>query len=98
MKNEIIKYLETAYPQGLVVEMLDEEIINWVDDVWEEDGYDSEYDWYIDHMNGEAEDVIRDIIINSIFKEFNLDYQTYFNKTGEEVYETINEIYCDLDK
>jgi hypothetical protein len=29
----------------------------WVEDGWEDD-YESEYDWYIDHSNEEAQDVV----------------------------------------
>jgi hypothetical protein len=31
--------------------------MEWVEDGWEDD-YESEYDWYIDHSNEEAQDVV----------------------------------------
>lgn len=57
------KILE-QFPPNKVIEMHDEELLNWVDSSWEEDGYDSEYDWYIDHNNGEAQDVVYDLIVD----------------------------------
>lgn len=51
-------------------EMFDEEVLDWVDSDWE-DEYDSEYDWYIDHNNGEAQDSVITQIINWYQKEFN---------------------------
>ena len=64
-KKEIIKYIDNNYNEDFIDDMIDDEIINWVDDNWK-DEYDSEYDWYIDHNNGEAEDVVRNDIINAI--------------------------------
>ena len=55
--EELLNYLNQNFDEQKVAEMLDEEIINWVDADWEED-YESEYDWYIDHNNNEAEDEI----------------------------------------
>lgn len=53
-----------------VVGMFEEEILEWVDSDWEDD-YDSEYDWYVDHNNGEAQDSVINQIINWYKKEFN---------------------------
>ena len=64
-KQEIIK---TCYDHVIknfdLPEMFDEEILEWVDDDWEEE-YESEYDHYMDFGHGEAEDVIRETIVNS---------------------------------
>ena len=62
--EELLSYLKQNFDEQKVTEMLDEEIINWVDADWEED-YESEYDWYVDHNNNEAEDEI----VNQIMKE-----------------------------
>ena len=53
-----------------VAEKYDNEMLEWIDEDWEED-YDSEYDWYIDHNNGEAQDVVVSEIINWYKSEFN---------------------------
>lgn len=58
-----------------VVEMFDEEILEWVDSDWEDD-YESEYDWYVDHNNGEAQDSVINQIINWYKKEFDKNLNT----------------------
>lgn len=58
MIEGILDTVRAEYSSERVAEMLDEEILNWVDSEWEAEGYDSEYDWYSDYGNGEAEDVI----------------------------------------
>jgi len=62
--------IKEKYSEQEVAEMVDEEILNWVDPNWEED-YESEYDWYIDHNNDEAQDVVIEQIINWYKKEYN---------------------------
>jgi hypothetical protein len=54
-----ITRVKEEYSDNEVSIRYDLEIMEWVDSDWEEDGnYDSEYDWYIDHNNGEAQDVV----------------------------------------
>lgn len=45
------------FSEEQVVERYDEELLEWVDEDWQDD-YESEYEWYIDHNNGEAQDVV----------------------------------------
>ena len=52
-----ITRIKEEYSDDEVASRYDLEIMEWVDPDWEED-YDSEYDWYIDHNNGEAQDVV----------------------------------------
>lgn len=54
-----ITRVKEEYSDDEVASRYDDEMMNWIDSDWEEDGdYDSEYDWYIDHNNGEAQDVV----------------------------------------
>lgn len=69
MREEIVIFLETKYPEETVVILLDEEILNWVDSDWEEE-YESEYDWYIDHNNGEAEEVTLSLLCREVESNF----------------------------
>lgn len=65
--DDLMQKVRDRFDEEEVASMLDEEILNWVDSDWEDDGdYDSEYDWYMDHSNSEAEDVVIDQIINSV--------------------------------
>jgi len=61
--------IKEHFDEMKVVEMFDEEILEWVDSDWEDD-YESEYDWYVDHNNGEAQDSVINQIINWFRKEF----------------------------
>ena len=54
-----ITRVKEEFSDDEVAARYDDEMMNWIDSDWEEDGdYDSEYDWYIDHNNGEAQDVV----------------------------------------
>lgn len=60
-----ITRIKEEYSDNEVNTRYDLEILEWIDPDWEEDGnYDSEYDWYIDHNNGEAQDVVIGEMIN----------------------------------
>lgn len=61
--------IKEEYSEEKVAEMFDEELLEWTDPDWEED-YESEYDWYIDHNNGEAQDVVIEHVINWYRKEY----------------------------
>ena len=61
--------IKEEFDEDKVVQMFDEEVLEWVDSDWEDD-YESEYDWYVDHNNGEAQDSVITQIINWYKKEF----------------------------
>lgn len=52
-----------------VMDKFDNEILEWVDGDWSDD-YESEYDWYIDHNNEEAQDVVISELISWYEKEY----------------------------
>jgi hypothetical protein len=63
-EQEIIDFLN-KYTEQEICEELDNEIINWIEEDWSEN-YESEYEWYIDHNNKEAEDKILESLKNEI--------------------------------
>ena len=71
-----ITKIKEQFSDEEVITNYDEEILNWVEEDWADD-YDSEYDWYIDHNNGEAQDVVVSDIISwykgEFSKELSLD-------------------------
>jgi len=76
--------IKEKYSEMDVAEMFDQELLEWVDPDWEEE-YESEYDWYMDHNNSEAQDVVIESIINWYKKEFNKkissdDYSQLFDE------------------
>lgn len=62
--------IKDHFDEDKVIEMFDDEVLEWVDSDWEDD-YESEYDWYVYHNNGEAQDSVINQIINWYKKEFN---------------------------
>jgi hypothetical protein len=70
MKNieEIIKEIESKYTADDILELLDEEVLNWDYgyDESEIDEYPSRWDFYIEYANKEAEDAVVNQILNSI--------------------------------
>ena len=67
--------IKDHFDEDKVIGMFDDEVLEWVDSDWE-DEYESEYDWYVDHNNGEAQDSVITQIINWYKKEFNKTLNT----------------------
>jgi hypothetical protein len=67
-----ITRVKEEYSDDEVAAIYDNEIMEWVDPDWEDD-YDSEYDWYIDHNNGEAQDVVIGEMINWYKRTYDKD-------------------------
>jgi len=69
-----ITRVKEEYSDDEVAARYDDEMMNWIDSDWEEDGdYESEYDWYIDHNNGEAQDVVIGEMINWYKRTYDKD-------------------------
>lgn len=87
-----ISKIKDKYSDDDVISRFDEEILEWVDSDWENE-YDSEYDWYIDHNNGEAQDVVITELISWYKKEFGKissdNSSDLFDKIKEE-YDCLN--------
>jgi len=61
------KWLIENFDEDRVVAMLDEEILEWVDrEMMDNEGYESEYDWYIDYGRGEAESAVVKQIVDEV--------------------------------
>ena len=67
-----ITRVKEEYSDDEVAARYDNEIMEWVDPDWEED-YECEYDWYIDHNNGEAQDVVIGEMINWYKRTYDKD-------------------------
>lgn len=86
--NFAMSKIKEEFSEDRVMEMYDEEILEWVDPDWEDD-YESAYDWYIDHNNGEAQDVVIGSMINWFKGEYNKEvgdneYTELFYEIKEE--------------
>lgn len=67
--NFAMAKIKEQFDEDKVISMFDEEVLEWVDSDWQDD-YESEYDWYMDHNNGEAQDSVINQIIHWYKKEF----------------------------
>lgn len=81
------------FSEDKVIGMYDEEIMEWVDSDWVDD-YDSEYDWYVDHNNGEAQDAVITVILNwfkdEYKKKLNIDQYSDLHNAIKQEYDCLN--------
>jgi len=83
--DEAKEWLKENYTDLSVAEMIDDEIFsgNWIDyDQMEDEGYESEYDYYVDYGHGEAESAVIERIINDLKSNFELDFDTIGDDTN----------------
>tara|TARA_R110002020_G_scaffold343653_1_gene557990 strand:- start:21 stop:320 length:300 start_codon:yes stop_codon:yes gene_type:complete len=98
MKEEVEKWIRETYSEMNIYDLIDEAVPDFLDDDWEEDGeYEDSLDWYRDHNNGEAEDQVRDRIEKEIEAIFKVTREEYKEIVGQDLYETIIEVYDILD-
>lgn len=99
LKSQVVAYINQNYSEDSVINMLDNEITsgNWLEDDWE-DEFDNEHDAYMEYSRGEAEAAVRMEIERDVLKKFNITYEQYREATHEELWDTILEIFPDLDK
>lgn len=98
--SDIKEHLKTTYSESQITELIDEEIVsgNWVDaDDVEENGCEDEYDYYREFGRGEAEGAVLEQIVKDILDKFKINKDQYKVLAGEELYETIIEMYPDLE-
>jgi hypothetical protein len=89
-KDFLLEYLSEKFSEISIAKAIDEEILEWVDDEWS-DEYDSEYEWYIDHNAGEAENVVVTTMVNAVKNE-------HQDIPDEDIYDAILELFPILDK
>lgn len=87
-------WIKDNYSEDRVNSMFDDEILNWVDrEQMEDEGFESEYDWYIDYGRGEAEQEIIDSILNDLRNNFELEFDIFSDDT--DIFEFLkNEYHC----
>jgi hypothetical protein len=95
-KESVIEYLKKEYDEDTLRGSVDEAIYNYLDDDWEEE-YDDEHEAYQETGRGEAESEVITEIQNHILKELGLTHEEYCETIGQDVWETITEVYDFLD-
>lgn len=68
--NSIVSKIKEEWSAQKVRDMIERERENWIDDDWEESEFDSNKEWYDEHNNGEAEEVVFDHLIGWFEKKF----------------------------
>lgn len=88
-----IAKIREHFSEDVVIDKFDNEVMEWVDSDWADD-YDSEYDWYIDHNNGEAQDVVINELINWFTSEYkktlNMDQHSDLHNAIKQEYDCLN--------
>ena len=84
-----ITRVKEEYSDDEVAARYDNEIMEWVEPDWEDD-YECEYDWYIDHNNDEAQDVVISSIISWYKNTYNKDIS---DDDYSELFDTIKAEY-----
>lgn len=85
-----ITRIKEEYSEDEVASRFDDEMMNWIEEDWEED-YESEYDWYIDHNNGEAQDVVIGAMID--WYKVNFDKELGFDENYSDLFDAIKSEY-----
>ena len=75
--EESKRWIQENYPDTRVMEMFDGEVSsgNWIDnDQMEDEGYESEHDYYTDYGRGEAESAVVDDIFLDLKSKFDIKF------------------------
>jgi len=92
--QEIIDKIKETNSEMDVCMSFDNEMLNWIDGDWKDDGeYDSEFDWYIDHNNGEAQDEVAKGLIEEIVPKLESEDTDLYC----EVFDLVKEEYTALN-
>jgi len=76
--DEVVEFAERMLENYSVIDIcdsVDEQMLEYIDDDWEEDGFATEWEWYCEYGRGEAESDI----INGIINEYQKDYSGKFD-------------------
>ena|GEM_PF-6697914 len=79
------EWILQTFTEEKVCEMFDEEVCsgNWIDrEQMEEEGFENEYDYYLDFGRGEAEGAVMDMIIKELELVYELDFVSYEDETN----------------
>ena len=84
LNKEIIKLITDKYSSDDILESIDESMINYIEPNWQDDGYESEYDWYCDHCTDEAESEVLQSVIHEVTTDLSMqDYSLIYDELKE---------------
>lgn len=91
-KETFINEVEKEFSEDKIAEMIDEKVSDYINDDWE-DEYENEWEAYIEQAGTEAEDDVKQEIIDFVLEKNDLRQEDL----DFDVYETIREISDILD-
>ena len=95
-KGHVITYLKGEYEQSELEFRVQEATHNYLDDGWEEE-FEDEEEAYRETGRGEAESEVREEIQQDLLGRMKLTHQEYNEFVGEDVWDTISEVFEFLD-
>lgn len=107
-KEQVVEYLKNAYSEESLNSAVDEYKPDFLNEDWE-DEYGDEEEAYRETGRGEAEAAVVTDLTNDIFRKFypedatdtheakTLVHNKYKEEVGEDVWETIHEVYTFLN-
>jgi hypothetical protein len=96
-KESVVEFLEKTYTEEKITDDIDDCMSDYLDSDWE-DEFEDEYSAYLETGNGEAELHVCTEIYEDILKKLNMTHQEYSQAIGEEVWDTVKEVFDCLDK
>lgn len=97
LKQRVIDFLKENYPEEAIISRISAAIKDFVDPEWEDDGHETEEEWYEEFCNGEAQDTVRSEMVNEIINSLQITEEQYEKETEEELYQTLIEYSDKLD-
>lgn len=110
-KEAVIQYLKENYTEDGIQSDIDEGMRDYLHEDWEEEFDGDVYEAYLVYGNGESEAQVRmqieKEILEKMYPEYRKEagypedkifYERYEEEIGESVWETIQEVYSELDK
>jgi len=91
-KESVIEFLRKEYEESVLQHLVEEAIYNYLDEDWE-DEYEDEQDAYRETGRGEAESEVSTDIQNEILKQLGFTHEQYCEVIGQDVWDTVTEVY-----
>lgn len=96
-KESIIEYLKSNYDEDTLLLEVDNAMSEFLGDDWK-DEFEDEYEAYIETGRGEAELQVRGEIEKEILKKLDITTEKYYETIGQEIWDTIIEVYEFLER
>jgi hypothetical protein len=76
---KVAEFINKKYDENDVAIKVDEQMMDYLDDDWKDDGYKTEYEWYQNFGRGEAEGDIHNEIMHYVRTKFDEEADEMFD-------------------